>query len=139
MAGILTKDTKLYYKTGSGSKTQIHDLQSTPEMGVQAEKVDKTTLENANRTYVKGIGDVDDLEFGFLYDNSSATSNFRVLKGLETAGTVAEWTLEYPDGTTFAWSGQVSCRVGSNAVNDVMKFTATITVASDFTITNPTT
>ena len=138
MAGLLTKDIKLSYKKDSSSSyVQIHNLQEVPALGGAAEKVDVTTLEDGNYKYINGIKDFGDLAFKFLYDNSGTESNYRVCRGLEEAGKVVEWKVEFPDGTAFAFSGECSTSIDEGAVNAAVTFTLNITLNSDITVTNP--
>ena len=136
--GILSKGIKLGYSATKGSTyTDIPDLQEVPNLGGSAEKVEVTTLTDNNHRYINGIKDFGDLEFKFLYDNSTETSNYRVLKGLETTGAVTYWQVTFPDGTKFTFSGQVSTQIDSDAVNSALTFTATITINSEIEVTNP--
>ena len=136
MAGLLTKDIKLSYKKES-TYTQIHNLQEVPALGGAAEKVDVTTLEDGNYKYINGIKDFGDLAFKFLYDNSGTESNYRVCRGLEEAGKVVDWKVEFPDGTAFAFSGEASTSIDEGAVNAAVTFTLNINLNSDITVTNP--
>ena len=104
--GILSKGISLSYKKTT-SFVKIGDLQSIPDLGSSVDKVEVTTLDDAAKRYIAGIKDYGDLEFELLYDNSSETSNYRVMKGLEDAGDIVEWKLDLPDGTSFAFSGSV--------------------------------
>ena len=136
--GILSKGIKLGYSaTKSSTYTDIPDLQEVPNLGGSAEKVEVTTLTDSNHRYINGIKDYGDLEFKFLYDNSTETSNYRVLKGLETTGAVTYWQVTFPDGTKFTFSGQVSTQIDSAAVNSALTFTATITLNSEIEVANP--
>lgn len=138
-SGILSKGIKLGYSTtSSGTYTNIPDLQEVPQFGGAAEKVDVTTLTDGNYRYINGIKDFGDLEFKFLYDNSSETSNYRLCRGLEEDGEVTYFQVQFPDGTKFAFSGQVSTTIESAAVNAALTFTMNITLNSEITVTNPT-
>lgn len=137
MAGILTKGIKLSYKKTGSTYTEIANLQECPQLGGAAEKVEVTTLADGNKKYINGIKDFGDLAFKFLYDNSGAESNYRVVRGLEEAGDVVDWKVDFPDGTGFAFSGEVSTAIDSAAVNAALTFTATITLNSDITVSNP--
>lgn len=139
MAGILSKGITLSYKGSGSSYTVIDNLQECPELGGSAETVEVTTLADGNKKYIKGIKDFGELEFKFLYDNSGATSNYRVVKGLEDAGKVVDWKVTFPDGTAFAFSGEVTTKIDGAAVNAALTFAATITLNSDITVTNPST
>lgn len=139
MAGILSKGITLSYKGTGSSYTVIDNLQECPELGGSAETVEVTTLADGNKKYIKGIKDFGELEFKFLYDNSGATSNYRVVKGLEDAGKVVDWKVTFPDGTAFGFSGEVTTKIDGAAVNAALTFAATITLNSDITVTNPST
>ena len=137
MAGILTKGITLSYKKDGNNYAVIANLQECPELGGTAENVEVTTLADGNKKYIKGIKDFGELAFKFLYDNSGAESNYRVVRGLQEAGNIVEWKVTFPDNTTFAFSGEVTTAIDSAAVNAALTFTATITLNSDITVTNP--
>ena len=137
MAGILTKGITLSYKKDGSTYDVIANLQECPELGGTAENVEVTTLADGNKKYIKGIKDFGELAFKFLYDNSGAQSNYRIVRGLEEAGNIVEWKVTFPDNTTFAFSGEVTTAIDSAAVNAALTFTATITLNSDITVTNP--
>ena len=138
MSGILSKGIKLGY-SGSGTTTDkdIPDLQECPQLGGAAEKVEVTVLSDANKRYINGVKDFGELAFKFLYDNSGATSNYRIIRGLEDGEKVIHWQVTFPDGTKFAFTAQVSTQIDSAAVNAALTFTATITLNSEITVTNP--
>lgn len=137
MAGILTKGITLSYKKDGTNYDVIANLQECPELGGTAENVEVTTLADGNKKYIKGIKDFGELAFKFLYDNSGAQSNYRIVRGLEEAGNVVDWKVTFPDNTAFAFSGEVTTAIDSAAVNAALTFTATITLNSDITVTNP--
>ena len=136
MAGILSKGITLSYKKES-EYVKIDNLQEIPDLGGTAEKVDVTTLEDGNRKYINGVKDFGDLAFTFLYDNSGETSNYRIIRGLEDAGAMVEWQVEFPDRTKFNFSGEVATAIGNGSVNNALTFTATITLNSDISVVHP--
>lgn len=138
MAGILTKGIKLSYKKQGSTYEEILNLQECPDLGGTAEKVDVTVLADGNKKYINGVKDFGDLAFKFLYDNSGATSNYRIIRGLEEAGNVVDWKVTFPDNTEFAFSGEVTTSIDGASVNNAITFTANITLNSDITVTNPT-
>lgn len=137
MAGILTKGIKLSYKKQGSNYEEISNLQECPDLGGTAEKVDVTVLADGNKKYINGVKDFGDLAFKFLYDNSGATSNYRIVRGLEEAGSVVDWKVTFPDNTEFAFSGEVTTSIDGASVNNAITFTANITLNSDITVTNP--
>lgn len=138
MAGILTKGIKLSYKKQGSTYEEILNLQECPDLGGTAEKVDVTVLADGNKKYINGVKDFGDLAFKFLYDNSGVTSNYRIVRGLEEAGSVVDWKVTFPDNTEFAFSGEVTTSIDGASVNNAITFTANITLNSDITVTNPT-
>ena len=136
MAGILSKGITLSYKKDQ-TFVEIKNLQECPELGGAAERVDITTLADGNYKYINGIKDFGELAFKFLYDNSGAESNYRILRGLEEAESMVEWKVTFPDNTEFTFSGQVSTAIDSAAVNAALTFTANITLNSDIAVKHP--
>lgn len=136
-SGLLSKGITLSYKNDT-EYVKIPDLQECPELGGTAEKVEVTTLEDGVKRFINGVKDFGDLEFKFLYDNSSENSNYRIVRGLEEAGNVVDWKVAFPDGTEFAFSGEVAARIEAAEVNGALTFIAAIALNSDITVTNPT-
>ena len=122
---------------GSGSTyTEIVGLTECPNMGATFEKVDVTSLKDGTRRYIAGIGDYGSLDFKFLYDNSGATSNYRQLKAIED-GKSHEYKVEFPDGTSFTFSGEIHNTIQSASVNAPLYFVASVALDSDITVTDP--
>jgi hypothetical protein len=136
VAGVLTKETKLSYKK-TATFEDIDLLMEVPEMGGDPEKVEVTTLKDSVKKYIPGIRDLGDLTFKFLYDNSTVTSNYRVLRGLQDAGKPVEFKLTYPDKTEHAFTAFVNVKMDSGAPNAALTFTAGMSLQSDITITHP--
>lgn len=134
--GVLTRGTTLSYKTSGSTYTALPDLQEIPDMGADVDNVEITTLADSARRYMKGLKDYGDLEFTFLYDNSTATSAYRVLSGLESQDSV-DWKVSFPDNTEFTFSGAVSTKISGAGVGDPYKFTAKISLNTDITVANP--
>ena len=147
MAGILSKGIKFSiakYTGGTlGNYSEVPNLQEIPSLGGSPEKVDVTTLADSAYHYINGIKDFGDLDFKFLYDNSDASSNYRVLKGCESEDKVSI-KIELPDaltssgtGTTFVFDAGVSVSLDDAAVNAALTFTCSCALQSDITVSNP--
>ncbi|MPN54789.1 hypothetical protein SDC9_202466 [bioreactor metagenome] len=132
--------TKLYLDQGNGGSPlwkELYGLYEVPEMGSSPEKIEVTNLSDSNKRYVFGVQDFGDMEFKFYYnagdtDTTSLIKNsYTVLRAAETAGTVKSFKVAYPDGSGHAFSGYVSVRRDSVAVNGAISFTLVIAVASE--------
>lgn len=138
MAGLLTKDTTISYKTSGMSDFQEIDLlMEVPELGGDPEKVEVTTLKDSVRKYIPGVRDLGDLQFKFLYDNSGPDSNYRILRKLQEDNELATFKVEYPDGTAHQFDAYVSVKMDAAAVNAAMTFTATMSLQSEIITTDP--
>lgn len=131
-AGILSKGITIKM-----DNAEIANLQEIPDLGGSADTVDVTTLADDNYHYINGIKDFGSLEFTFLYDNSSATSNYRVCREAEEDGEAHSFVVTFPDETEFAFSGQVSTTITGAGVNAAMQFTLTVNLNSDLVVTMP--
>lgn len=134
--GLLTKDTELQYNNGTDF-VRIDYLMSVPELGGDPEQVEVTTLQDSVRKYIPGIKDPGDLEFQFLYDNGAATSNFRIMRGLQETGAATPFKVVFPDGTEWAFTAIVNVKIDSGEVNAALTFTVSMMLQSEFEVTNP--
>lgn len=132
--GLLSKGIKFEYSANGTSYTEINNLQEIPSLGGTPDKVDVTCLADGNKKYINGLVDYGDLAFKFLYDNSSETSNYRVLKSLTG---INHFKITFPDNTTFEFTGECSCSLDAASVNAALTFTANIALNSEIEVTNP--
>jgi len=130
--------TKLSYKTTGTTFTEILYLMEVPEFGGTPEKIDVTTLSDTSKKYIPGIKDYGDLVFKFLYDNTAANSNYRVLKGMDDSCATASFKLEYPDGSAHVFDAIPSVKMDAGAINGALTFSATMILQSDINMTLPT-
>lgn len=138
--GLLSKDIQFKvatYTSGTlGTYALVDGLQSIPSLGGTPDKVEVTCLADGARRYINGIKDYGDLEFKFLYDNSSSTSNYRQLKALESETKVGCQVL-LPDGTTFEFDAQLNVSLDEAEINTALTFTLNCGLQSDIDVTNP--
>lgn len=133
---MLANGITLWYDK-AGTETKLSGLQEVPELGMDPEKVEITTLEDVAKQYEFGIGDYGDLEFTFLYDNSSATTSYRICRTLMESKAVTKFTLKYPDGTSFEWDAMVNVKVSGGAVNGAMTFKLAMALQSSIETIDP--
>lgn len=124
-------------KKGESSYTKLPGLKELPDMGVDPEKVENTTLDDSVKQYENGIGDVGDMAYKFKYDNSSDTSAYRILRAIEESGETASFKETLKDGTTTEFDAQVAVKRNGAGVNGAMEFTASMSLQSDLNITDP--
>lgn len=138
MAGIASMGIKLNYKTKTiTTLTEIANVLDIPEMGGKPEKIDVTVLTDTLKKGIFGVKDMGDLEFSLLFDNSAATSNYRVLKALEVAKTLVSFEIAYPDGTKQAFDAFINVGMNAAKVNEALTFKMSCALQSDITATNP--
>ena len=133
---MLANGAKLSYdKTNKGTTfTDLPGLKKIPDMGIEKEN---SSLDDTVKVYEFGIGDPGDLEYTFKYDNSKATSSYRLMRELEKTGATAMFKETLKDGTTTTFSGQVTVKRAGGGVNDAIEFTVAIALQSELTITDP--
>lgn len=137
LQGVSSLGINLSYKKGRSSYTELDGLQEVPELGGEKEELEITTLADKAKRYTNGITDYGDLAYKFLYDNSTATSNYRVLKGFDDNNEVVEFKVSYPDGTSHSFSAQVAVKLDGAGVNGVLAFTANLSLQSAIDTANP--
>lgn len=137
---MLANGIKLGYKKKGAEPptyTDLPGLKEVPEIGDEPEKVDNTCLSDTVKQYEYGIGDPGDLEFKFKYENSSATSPYRVLRAAAEKKEVLSFQQTFPDKTTFTWDAQVSVKLGGGGVNGVIDFTLKMALQSKIEVSDP--
>lgn len=135
---MLANGATLAVKTKGGSDYKpLPGLKELPDMGTDPEKVENTCLEDSVKQYEQGIGDAGDLAYKFKYDNTAATSAYRILRSLEDSGEAAEFKETLKDGTTTTFTAQVSVKRNGAGVNGAMEFTASMTLQSALAIADP--
>lgn len=135
---MLANGITLSFKEKGGSTfTKLTGLKEVPELGIDPEKVENTTLEDTVKQYEMGIGDAGDLNYTFKYENKSAASSYRILRDAQDGNDVLTFEHKLPDGTTIVFDGQVSVKLGGGGVNGVIDFTLAVALQSDMNFTDP--
>lgn len=130
--GISTYQTYLMVKkTVAGSYEKVVDITSFPDLIPPNERIDITTLSDAMRKYIKGIGDTSEQNYGANY----TPENFQAVNELADNqydyalwfGATGDPGSEVPDGHNgkFEWTGDISASVNAGAVNEAVGMTIT--------------
>ncbi|HEL1687515.1 TPA: phage tail protein [Streptococcus suis] len=127
---------KMSETKGSGYAV-LEGLKEVPELGIDPEKVENTTLADTIKQYEFGIGDAGELEYKFKYENSKVTSSYRTLRKLADGKAVRRFEQEYPDGTKVHFSAQIAVKLGGGGVNSTIEFTLKLALQSDLEFTDP--
>ena len=137
---LISSGTKFYLNGQS-----LYGLKSTPDMGGTRERREVTNLLDTARRYIGGLYKYDDLTFGFYYnsifpftDCASSSSSaalcvtggqvaaaYQTARAIECAGAAVTQKLEFPDGTYFTWTGQISTKIKSMNPDGIMEFSIT--------------
>lgn len=132
--GISTYQTYLMYRTTTnGSYDKLIDITSFPDLIPPKERIDITSLSDYMRTYINGIGDTSEFQFGANY----TPDNYGKVVALE--GHVYDYSVwfgasgsqgsEVPDGHMgkFDWSGDISAGISGGGVNEAVGMTVNCT------------
>lgn len=123
---LITSGTKFYL-----NGQNLYGLKSTPDMGGSREKKQVTNLLDTAHRYIAGLYKYDELTFSFYYNSDSDNPNvssgqvaaaYSAARAIERAGTSVSQKLEFPDGTYFTWTGQISTRIKSMNPDGIMEF-----------------
>nr|DAW49715.1 MAG TPA: tail tube protein [Caudoviricetes sp.] len=133
---MLANGIKLAFSKTKGDYQNLVGLKEVPEFGIEPEKVENTTLADKVKKYEFGIGDAGELEYKFAYDNTTATSPYRVLRNAADNKEKLYFEQTYPDNTKVTFEGQVSVKLGGGGVNSVIEFTLKIALQSELVFTD---
>lgn len=137
---MLANGTKLFYRTkGSEEWIQATKLQEIPEIGNEEEKVQMTHLDSKNHEYEFGIGDYGELEYKFIYENTSEISPYRVFRQAQADKETLEFKQQYPDGLSFEFPAMCNVKLGGGGVNGGIMFTLKLAIQGAMESTDPVT
>ena len=125
-------------RSGEDAYTELTGLKEVPELGVDPEKVDNTTLKDKIKIYEMGIGDPGDLAYKFKWTNGDANSPYRLLREVADSKEVASFEETFPDGTKFTFDAQCSLKVGGGGVNAAVDYTLNLALQSEIAVEDPT-
>ena len=111
-----------------GSTDLSHLLRSIPDIAENAEQVETTVLKSTSKTYINGLKDYGELEFGFIYDKETAVA----IKALKDA--VQDISVTLSDGTKITFKAQLSLSINAVSSGALMEMTIKCALQSDITI-----
>ncbi len=117
--------------------TSLHYVTDIGDIGAAPSELDATCMKDTMKKTVPGVQDTGAFEVTFLFDNSAADSDYRVLKAIQDEGDAVELEVKFPDGTVFATEGYVSVMVSGAAVDELVSAKLTFSLQDDWTVTNP--
>ncbi len=124
-------------KSGESTFTKLPGLKELPDVGVEPEKVENTTLEDEIKQYENGIGDPGDMTYKFKWDNGGAKASYRILREYEKTGETVSFKETLKDGTTTEFDAQVAVKRTGAGVNAAMDFDLNLSLQSNLKITDP--
>lgn len=130
MAAEATLGTTLT-KTKSGSELVdlvIANLTSIGEIGIESEEIDVTDLDSPGyKEFIAGLKDAGELALsGF----TKSETNVEALLDLADSQSMEEWTIEFPNGSTWVFDGFVkSFKEGESTPDGARTFTGSIRIS----------
>jgi hypothetical protein len=121
------------------NNTSLNYVTDIGDIGGSPSELDATCMKDTMKKTVPGVQDVKAFEVTFLFDNSDADSDYRVLYALQKAGKIVPLAVTFPDGTQFSTTGYVSVMVSGAKVDELISAKLTLNLQSDWTVTDPTT
>ena len=119
-----TYGVSLKWGESADAVAKVVDIKDFPDMIGDPEMLETTTLSDAQVTNIPGIKSSDVLTFTCNYTKADFTAvNADAEKALY-------YTLEFSDGSKFAWQGQHTCGLPGKGVNEVIEFTINIAASS---------
>ena len=121
-------------KVGESALNYVTDI---GDIGAAPSELDATGMKDSMKKTVPGVQDTKAFEVTFLFDNSAADSDYRVLKKVQDAGKPVNIEVAFPDGTKFAAAGYVSVMVSGAKVDELVSAKLTVNLQSDWKVTDP--
>ena len=119
-----TYGVSLKWGESADAVAKVVDIKDFPDMIGDPEMLETTTLSDAQVTNIPGIKGSDVLTFTCNYTKADFTAVNA------DAEKLLYYTLEFSDGSKFAWQGQHTCGLPGKGVNEVIEFTINIAASS---------
>lgn len=118
-------------------ETALNYVTDIGDIGAAPSELDATCMKDSMKKTVPGVQDTKAFEVTFLFDNSAADSDYRVLKKVQDAGKAVAVEVAFPDGTKFTTTGYVSVMVSGAKVDELVSAKLTVNLQSEWKVTDP--
>lgn len=111
------------------NEAEVEGMIDFPDFLGSSDKIEVTTQKDKQRKYVPGLLDPGDMPFTFGYEGNSPTTNWGKFKA--AVGEENDYSVTFPDGSGFEWSGGHTLSMPGKGVGEAMVFTLTVAPSSD--------
>lgn len=134
--------TKLFL-VKEGAEEELRGLKSVPELGLkggESEKIEVTDLSDKSKRYISGLSDPgsDGISFTFQYQSEAGSSFYKLKEIQDAEENTATFKVQFPDGLSFEFTGEVELTLSSVEVGSALEFTLNVIVNSEIDVTAPT-
>ena len=119
------------------NNVSINNVTDFSDIGGSKTEHDNTNMKDTVKKTKYGLKELKPFEVTYLYDNTASTSDYRVLKALESSTTPVPVEVEFPDGTVFATTGFINNVITGAKVDALLEAKVSVALQSDWTVTNP--
>ena len=110
--------------------TKIGDIGGTPST------LDTTCMLDTMKHSKNGVQDAGAWEVDYLFDNSDAASDYRVLRALKGQQNVPV-EVKFPDNTVFKSAGEVSTYITGPGTDQIIAAKLSVALSKDWEVTDP--
>lgn len=128
---VSTYPVKLMYDSGSGTPTwtKVCDIKKFPDLGAAPEKIETTTLSDAQKTYIAGIQDTKQLEFPANYTKT----DYATINGLTGSKKFQVWFGETGTDGKYQFEGTIMAYINGAGVSEAVEMTVVVTPSTAIT------
>lgn len=127
-----------------GIKVKINNIElnnatGIGEIGGEPNELDTTTFNDEVSTSIPGVQKQNAWTVDYFFGNDTETSDYRKLQNIAESKEAVPIEVSFPDGTKFTNSGVLSNKINGVKVNELIGATASVSLSSKWTVTNPST
>lgn len=127
---FLANGSKVAMTIGSVDLTDY--LKSLPDFAQNKEQVETTVLSSTQKTYIAGLQDAGELEFGFNYTKEKFTQLRALsLEGEDGSAQTVAVSITLSDGMTISFNAQISVNLAAASSGSLMEMNVKCTVTDE--------